>query len=73
METLYIFQSGMKPSQLIDAREGFEKDRYNILVATSVLEEGIDIQACNMVVRYMYSKDMIGKIQARGKYTIIRR
>ena len=47
-------------------RARFEGETYNILVATSVLEEGIDIQACNMVVRYMYVKDMIAKIQSRG-------
>ena len=56
----------MQPAKLVDAREGFEGEKYNILVSTSVLEEGIDIQACNMVIRYMYSKDMIGKIQTRG-------
>ena len=57
---------GMKPQDRLDAREGFENDKYNILVSTSVLEEGIDIQACNIVVRYMYIKDMIAKIQSKG-------
>jgi len=56
----------MNAQQRIDIRAKFEGNRYNILVATSVLEEGIDIQACNMVVRYMYVKDMIAKIQSRG-------
>ena len=56
----------MKPQDRLDAREGFENDKYNILVSTSVLEEGIDIQACNIVVRYMYIKDMIAKIQSKG-------
>ena len=57
----------MKPQQRFDAREGFEGEKYNILVATSVLEEGIDIKECNLVIRYMYVKDMIAKIQSRGK------
>ena len=35
-------------------------------MATSVLEEGIDIQACDVVVRYMYIKSMIAKIQSKG-------
>lgn len=56
----------MKPQDRLDAREGFENNKYNILVSTSVLEEGIDIQVCNVVVRYMYIKDMIAKIQSRG-------
>ena len=59
--------TGMNPQQRIDIRAKFEGDKYNILVATSVLEEGIDIQACNMVVRYMYVRDMIAKIQSMGK------
>lgn len=66
--SLYFSHVGMQASQLVDAREGFEGDKYNILVSTSVLEEGIDVQACNMVVRYMYSKDVISKIQGQGVY-----
>lgn len=57
----------MQAQQRLDVRKLFEGDRYNILVATSVAEEGLDIQACNMVIRYMYIKDMIAKIQSRGE------
>lgn len=60
----------MRAQERIDVRKYFEGDKYNILVATSVAEEGLDIQACNMVVRYMYIKDMIAKIQSRGEYII---
>ena len=56
----------MQPQERIDVRQRFEEDNLNILVATSVAEEGLDIQACNMVIRYMYIKDMIAKIQSRG-------
>ena len=62
--------SGSQPSQLADAREGFESNKYNILVSTSMSEEGIDIRACNLVVRYMYVKDAISRIQAKGTYLI---
>ena len=58
---------GMKPQERINVRQLFEKGNLNILVATSVAEEGLDIKACNMVIRYMYIKDMIAKIQSRGK------
>lgn len=51
---------------LTDAREGFIGNKYNILVCTSVMEEGIDIPACNMVVGYMYSRDLLSKIQSEG-------
>ena len=56
----------MQPRERIDVRQRFEEDNLNILVATSVAEEGLDIQACNMVIRYMYIKDMIAKIQSKG-------
>ena len=63
----YLFSIGTNPQQQADAMKGCESEKYNILVSTSVLEEGIDIQKCNMVVRYMYVKDMIAKIQSRGE------
>ena len=59
--------SGMNLQQRLDIRAKFEGGKYNILVATSVLEEGIDIKDCNLVVRYMYVKDMIAKIQSMGE------
>ena len=62
-----VSHAGMQARERIDVRKLFEGDKYNILVATSVAEEGLDIQACNMVIRYMYIKDMIAKIQSRGK------
>ena len=62
-----VHHAGMQARERIDVRTLFEGDKYNILVATSVAEEGLDIQACNMVIRYMYIKDMIAKIQSKGK------
>ena len=50
----------MQPQERIDVRQHFKEDHLNILVATSVAEEGLDIQACNMV---------IAKIQSRGKFS----
>ena len=65
-----VILPGMKPQERINVRQLFEEGHLNILVATSVAEEGLDIQACNMVIRYVYSKDMIAKIQSRGKWNI---
>jgi len=60
----------MNPAEREEARKGFEEGRFNILVSTSVAEEGIDIPECNITVRYMYIKDMVAKIQTQGELLI---
>lgn len=39
----------------------------NILIATSVADEGIDIAECNLVVLYEYVGNVIKMIQTRGE------
>ena len=48
---------------LDDFRKGFA----NVMVATSVAEEGIDIPCCNLVVRMEPPRTVISLIQARGR------
>ena len=45
----------------------FRNGVVNILVATSVLSEGVDIPECNATIRYMYMKDVIAEIQVPGR------
>ncbi|KAG0353421.1 Dicer-like protein 1 [Gamsiella multidivaricata] len=40
---------------------------YNLLVATSVGEEGLDIQPCNVVIRFDPASTPISYIQSRGR------
>ncbi|KAG0042835.1 Dicer-like protein 1 [Gryganskiella cystojenkinii] len=45
----------------------FRKKVYNLLVATSVAEEGLDIQPCNVVIRFDPANTTISYIQSRGR------
>uniref|UniRef100_M1ABS3 Dicer n=1 Tax=Solanum tuberosum TaxID=4113 RepID=M1ABS3_SOLTU len=45
----------------------FRKGVENIIVATSILEEGLDVQSCNLVIRFDPSATVCNYIQSRGR------
>ncbi|XP_013374840.1 PREDICTED: probable ATP-dependent RNA helicase DHX58 isoform X2 [Chinchilla lanigera] len=50
-----------------DVIRKFRAGALNLLVATSVAEEGLDIAKCNVVVRYGLLTNEISMVQARGR------
>lgn len=58
---------GLKQSEQLEAIERFEDGTYNVLVATSVGEEGLDIPATGLVVFYEPVPSEIRTIQRRGR------
>lgn len=58
---------GMKQSQQIKVIKDFEEGKYNVMVATSVGEEGLDIPSTDLVVFYEPVPSEIRSIQRRGR------
>ncbi|KAK6635205.1 hypothetical protein RUM44_000456 [Polyplax serrata] len=45
----------------------FSSKELNVLIATNVLEEGIDVSACNVVISYDFPIKFASYIQSRGR------
>eukprot|EP01130_Rhizamoeba_saxonica_P017351 TRINITY_DN8383_c0_g1_i1.p1 TRINITY_DN8383_c0_g1~~TRINITY_DN8383_c0_g1_i1.p1 ORF type:complete len:464 (-),score=93.82 TRINITY_DN8383_c0_g1_i1:99-1490(-) len=60
-------KTGMTKKQQTDAAQDFRDGKSNTLIATSVAEEGLDISACNVVIRYDSMDTVTSFIQSRGR------
>ena len=58
---------GLRQKDQIDLVQRFKSGEVNVLVATSVAEEGLDIAECDIVIFYDIVPSEIRSIQRRGR------
>lgn len=58
---------GMQQRAQLEAIEAFKAGEFNVLVATSVAEEGLDVSECDLVVFYDVVPSAVRTIQRRGR------
>ncbi len=58
---------GLSQKKQVELIEQFKKGKYNVLVATSVAEEGLDIPSTDLVIFYEPVPSEIRTIQRRGR------
>ncbi|KAM7534109.1 hypothetical protein Aperf_G00000115229 [Anoplocephala perfoliata] len=59
--------ASMSTGEQLDALDGFRTNRFNVLVATTVVEEGLDVQACNVVIKADELTNFRSFIQSQGR------
>ena len=58
---------GLSQKKQVEILEGFRNNEFNVLVATQVGEEGLDIPECNLVVFYDCVPSVVPYIQRKGR------
>ena len=58
---------GFSQKKQIEVLDGFRNNEFNVLVATQVGEEGLDIPECNLVVFYDCVPSVVPYIQRKGR------
>ena len=64
---MLVGQSEQTKARQTNVVEEFHAGKFNVLVATSVAEEGLDIQKCNLVIRTEKPQTIITSVQSRGR------
>ena len=58
---------GMTQQAQQEVMSKFHKGDINLLIATSVAEEGLDVPECNLVIRFQHVSNEIAKVQTEGR------
>lgn len=62
-----IAKNRISLARLEEALKGFRNGASNVLMSTSVLEEGVDIRKCNVVVRFDKPSNFRSYVQSKGR------
>lgn len=60
-------EAGMSFKRQCKVLQQFCRQEHNLLVATSVVEEGMDVPKCNLVVRFDFPDDFRSYVQSKGR------
>ncbi|XP_077537077.1 endoribonuclease Dicer-S-like isoform X2 [Haemaphysalis longicornis] len=60
-------EAGMSFKKQCKVLRQFCRQEHNLLVATSVVEEGMDVPKCNLVVRFDFPDDFRSYVQSKGR------
>ena len=60
-------EARMKSSRQEQVLGKFRKGTVNLLIATSVIEEGVDVPRCNLVIRFDLPQNFRSYVQSKGR------
>ena len=61
----------MSQQRQIETVDKLRRDELNCLVSTNVLEEGVDVPSCNIVVRFDHFDTTKSHIQGKGRARMV--
>ncbi|XP_068760261.1 endoribonuclease Dicer-like isoform X2 [Montipora capricornis] len=63
----YSTETGMNFKKQEKVLRQFRQHEFNLLIATCVVEEGLDVPKCNMVCRFDFPKSFRSYVQSKGR------
>lgn len=63
----YSNEAGLNYKKQEEVLRQFRRHEFNLLIATCVVEEGLDIPKCNVVCRFDFPKTFRSYVQSKGR------